>query len=168
MQLPDSGIDRLVLQRLRAPFGCEFIEPSVGGRNGRWRIHDTNDDAIATVSHFEEGYARLIVLALNEHFEPKGWVSNETRHALKEVYRERPRQEDLRRAGKFKATCATRGEHELSHSGRLPVLAEEFGEVAKIIVEAIIDPARMNWNELRKDLIQVAAVAVAWTESLTS
>lgn len=37
--------------------------------NGRWRIHDANDDAIASVSYREEGYARLIVQALNEHFE---------------------------------------------------------------------------------------------------
>jgi hypothetical protein len=36
---------------------------------GHWRIHDANDDAIASVSRYEEGYARLIVRALNEHFE---------------------------------------------------------------------------------------------------
>jgi hypothetical protein len=64
-----------VMSRLRAPFGCELV----GGmptRNvfgdvppvARWRIHDANDDAIASVSHAEEGYARLIVQALNEHF----------------------------------------------------------------------------------------------------
>lgn len=30
---------------------------------------DANDDAIASVSSREEGYAKLIVQALNEHFE---------------------------------------------------------------------------------------------------
>jgi hypothetical protein len=65
-----GGLDALVMNRLRAPFGCEFI-PSSGPsqRNiGRWRIHDANDDCIADVSGMEEGYARLIVRALNAHF----------------------------------------------------------------------------------------------------
>ncbi len=57
-----------VMARLRAPFGCEFIED---GWSGRWRISDANDDAIASVSGLEEGYARLIVQVLNEHFERK-------------------------------------------------------------------------------------------------
>jgi len=62
--------DAAVMARLRAPFGCEFIPPAVmAAGNGRWRIHDANDDAIASVSYREEGYARLIVQALNEHFE---------------------------------------------------------------------------------------------------
>lgn len=59
-----DATDRSVMARLRAPFGCEFI-PSANA--GRWRIHDANDDAIASVSGREEGYARLIVQALNEH-----------------------------------------------------------------------------------------------------
>jgi hypothetical protein len=62
-------IDAAVMARLRAPFGCEFIPGTTPDHKGRWRIHDANDDAIASVSHLEEGYARLIVKALNEHFE---------------------------------------------------------------------------------------------------
>ncbi len=66
--------DAMVMARLKAPFGCEHISDgrAVMGRSfgpGRWRIHDANDDAIASVSGNEEGYARLIVQALNEHFE---------------------------------------------------------------------------------------------------
>ncbi len=61
------NIDDAVMARLKAPFGCEFIEPSATSRDGRWRIHDANDDAIASVSGREEGYARLIVEALNRH-----------------------------------------------------------------------------------------------------
>ncbi len=72
--LSDSSIDAAVMAKLRAPFGCEFVSkppcrtPARGG-DGRWRIHDANDDAIASVAPKEEGYARLIVQALNEHFE---------------------------------------------------------------------------------------------------
>lgn len=71
--LDAANIDSRVMGRLKAPFDCEFIkskEISLDGRpnRGRWRIHDANDDAIASVSGLEEGYARLIVLALNEHF----------------------------------------------------------------------------------------------------
>lgn len=68
--LSPKSIDARVMARLRAPFSCEFI-PSRGTdpRFGRWRISDANDDAIASCSHLEEGYARLIVAALNEYFE---------------------------------------------------------------------------------------------------
>ena len=55
-----ADLDARVMARLRAPFSCELIK-------GRWRISDANDDAIASVSEFEEGYARLIVEALNLH-----------------------------------------------------------------------------------------------------
>jgi len=67
-------LDAAVMARLKSPFGCEFISPSRLGdpMHGHWRIHDANDDAIASVSGLEEGYARLIVQALNEHFERRG------------------------------------------------------------------------------------------------
>ena len=68
-------LDAAVIARLRAPFGCELITPSPGlglpQKDARWRIYDANDDAIASVSSREEGYARLIVQALNELFERK-------------------------------------------------------------------------------------------------
>ena len=73
-----EAIDAAVMARLRAPFGCERIigphRRNVFGDippEARWRIHDANDDAIASVSGREEGYARLIVQALNEHFDRK-------------------------------------------------------------------------------------------------
>ena len=67
LELVPMNIDAAVMARLRAPFGCERITAS-GPGNSRWRIHDDNDDAIASVSYREEGYALLIVQALNEHF----------------------------------------------------------------------------------------------------
>jgi len=74
-KIDPNNIDAAVMARLRAPFGCEFIPPgqsAPAGSRGRWRIHDANDDAIASVSYAEEGYARLIVKALNEHFARRG------------------------------------------------------------------------------------------------
>lgn len=87
------------------------------------------------------------------------------RRVLRCVSVERDRQETLRREGRFPYTCAS--PEGLSHSDKLAVLAEEFGEVARHVTEGVIDPARIETYELRKELIEVAAVAVAWAESLT-
>lgn len=45
---------------------------------------------------------------------------------------------------------------------KLAVLMEEVGEVAKEVLEY---PADTNYD-LRKELVQVAAVAIAWLESM--
>lgn len=69
-----KDIDEKVIARLRAPFTCEFVSSrSLGPTDalGRWRVADANDDAIASCAAAEEGYARLIVQCLNEHFEKK-------------------------------------------------------------------------------------------------
>ena len=63
-------LDAAVMARLRAPFTCELIE-NVDAMKSHWRIADANDDAIASVGGLEEGYARLIVEALNAHFAGK-------------------------------------------------------------------------------------------------
>jgi len=83
---------------------------------------------------------------------------------LLEVGHERIRQEE-----KFgpDQTCASEG---MSLCEKLAVLAEEFGEVSRLTVDltwpdgSITDSlARLS---LRAELIQVAAVAAAWAESL--
>jgi len=61
----DETMDEKVMRRLRKPFSCERV-------GGRWRISDANDDAIASVSEREEGYARHIVAALNAYPLPSG------------------------------------------------------------------------------------------------
>ena len=68
---------------------------------------------------------------------------------LAEVGRERSRQEWLRTAGAI-GPVDTDGE-------RLAVLVEEVGEVAR---------AMNDGKGLREELIQVAAVAVAWVEAI--
>ena len=64
---------------------AEYIPHSNTPNASRWRIADAstegrydgreageNDDAVASCAAAEEGYARLIVQALNEHFERRG------------------------------------------------------------------------------------------------
>ena len=73
---------------------------------------------------------------------------------LAEVGRERSRQEQLKAEGKFTYTCA---DAEMTDGQRLAVLVEEVGEVAR---------AMNDGKGLREELIQVAAVAVAWVEAI--
>jgi hypothetical protein len=93
---------------------------------------------------------------------------------LCDVERERDRQEALKRAGKFKWSCADSSIAAANHTAtdalgnaaKFAVLGEEFGEVARHITEALIDGYRYNNRELKKELIQVAAVCVAWVEAI--
>lgn len=73
---------------------------------------------------------------------------------------ERLRQERLKAAGRFKFTPADLG---LSDPERLAVLAEEFGEVAREVAERVAGKTT-DFAKLRAELVQVAAVAVAWVE----
>ena len=88
-----------------------------------------------------------------------------------EVRAERTRQEMLRVAGKFLHTCASPDFVAFGHFGRAAVLGEEFGEVCRAVldVEKIAegrgDPGAAR-KKLRAELIQVAAVAVAYIEGL--
>lgn len=92
------------------------------------------------------------------------WPDGKGGDVLQAIHEERYRQECLMEEGKFPYTCAdaSRKPHE-----KLPVLAEEFGEVARHVTEWLIDPGRLDDKKLREELIQVAAVAAAWAESLT-
>lgn len=84
---------------------------------------------------------------------------SKTMDTLFEVAEERERQEKLVAAGKFSFTCASplATDHD-----KLPILGEEFGEVCK----ELCDHRPGYRRRLRTELIQVAAVATAWAESL--
>lgn len=95
---------------------------------------------------------------------------------LNAIAKERVRQEELRKSGKFLWTCADSTQ---SNPRKLAVLAEEFGEVAREVTEELIlrdkvrkDPCdcehifAKHRARLRAELIQVAAVCVAWCEAL--
>ena len=97
---------------------------------------------------------------------PSSYRMLATEIALDAVAAERERQESLVAAGKFASTCAG----EMSDVDRYLVLAEEVAEVTQLITAAAFDGAlRDDFRErLREELVQVAAVAVAWIEGLAS
>lgn len=73
---------------------------------------------------------------------------------LQAITAERHRQDTLLSEAKIPWNCA---DPEVFGAHKLAVLAEEFGEVARALLEG---------NGLRRELVEVAAVAVAWAESL--
>lgn len=77
-----------------------------------------------------------------------------------EVHEERRRQELLFKAGKHTKTIDM-----CSNLERLVILAEEFGEVAHEVGDSM-QPCGFDKAHLREELIQVAAVCMAWVESL--
>lgn len=91
-------------------------------------------------------------------------IENQERLATiyQDILAERQRQDDLKAQGKFSATCAD----ELPAFEKLAILAEEFGEVAKELCECNNTGHALNSPHLRTELIQVAAVAIAWVEAL--
>lgn len=86
---------------------------------------------------------------------------------LNEIKTERLRQEEMKREGRFLYTCADDG---LTNAEKMTVLLEEVGEVAR---EVLTQEGRRLARDtvgtkeaLRKELIQVAAVSLAWIEAL--
>jgi hypothetical protein len=73
---------------------------------------------------------------------------------LGEIFAERQRQNELFITGKLPFKC---DDPKWGNGVKLPVLIEEVGEVAM---------AMQGHGNLRRELIQVAAVAAAWAESL--
>jgi hypothetical protein len=90
------------------------------------------------------------------------WPDGSTGDVVAEVYRERLRQDELKRAGRFSHTCAD----DLPNGDKLAVLVEEVGEVSRAVIEHAKLANDVHGKDLRKELIQVAAVCVAWAESL--
>jgi hypothetical protein len=101
---------------------------------------------------------------------------------LFDVQQERKRQGQLLKEGKFPWGC---DDPKVSDIKKLGVLAEEFGEAAKevsqiqeqydrewpdesieVIASSIQRAVKRKRKLLREELIQIAAVAVAWCESL--
>jgi NTP pyrophosphatase (non-canonical NTP hydrolase) len=87
--------------------------------------------------------------------------------AISLIVAERARQEVLKAEGRFEFTCADAG---LTNAETLACLTEELGEVAQ---EVLTQEGRRLARDtvgtpeaLRKELVQVAAVALAWIEAL--
>jgi hypothetical protein len=49
---------------------------------------------------------------------------------------------------------------------RLAILAEEFGEVARELNDAVVEDRLIDGDKLMKELIQTAAMAASWVEVL--
>ena len=92
-------------------------------------------------------------------------------HIYEAVDDERVHQERLCESGKFLHTCASPDFIAFTQFGRAAVLGEEYGEVCRAaldvekVAEGRHEPAASR-ARLRKELIQVCAVAVAWIEAL--
>lgn len=79
-----------------------------------------------------------------------------------EIFRERNRQDALVIEGRFAFNCASTTVPDLY---KLPILAEEAGEVAREVCE-ISGQGKKTRKPLRTELIQLAAVCAAWIEAL--
>lgn len=98
---------------------------------------------------------------------PDSQLLEESVLPLRLIARERIRQEEMKRSGRFQFTCA---DDELSNAEKMTILMEEVGEVAR---EVLTQEGRRLARDtigtreaLQKELIQVAAVSLAWIESL--
>jgi NTP pyrophosphatase (non-canonical NTP hydrolase) len=119
-------------------------------RNGEeWR-NLTGDGLILTLAHDLDS-ARTVAAATKSTL-----PTSTTQKMVSEVGTERTRQDMLIHRGKIPWNCA---DPNIPHQLKLPVLAEEFGEVARAMLE-------QTETDLKTELIQVAAVAVAWAESI--
>ena len=87
------------------------------------------------------------------------WERTEARDtAIGSVLLELDRQLELKAAGKFASTCEDMADHPYE---ALPILLEEFGELAR---------AMQNGDEanFREELTQIAAIAIAWLAGVTA
>lgn len=79
------------------------------------------------------------------------------------IGQERERQERLRELGRFKHTCAS---NVMSHGDKCAVIGEEYGEVCGAALQDVGLALDRTHADLKKELVHLAAVAVAWLEAL--
>lgn len=95
-----------------------------------------------------------------------GWIMKlGVQHVQTAINAERDRQDELFRTGKILYNCASRT---VDPSRKLRVLIEEIGEVAEAIdmLEQTKSRRHATGDHFCTELIQVAAVSVAWLESI--
>lgn len=92
-------------------------------------------------------------------------VWENTWRVLDDVLKERKRQAWLRDQGRFRYTLAD--EPGLMDSEKFACIAEEVGEVARcVLARARIVKEAPDAEKLRLELVQSAALCVAWIEAL--
>ena len=86
------------------------------------------------------------------------------RRVFADITEERARQERLKAEGKFLYTCA---DPWMQPFEKVAVLGEEFGEVCcAALNQAKLATDGADRANLRHELVQVAAVAVAWIQAI--
>lgn len=90
-------------------------------------------------------------------------MNDENALVLEDVRRECRRQQELKEEGRFEYTCR---DPEMTDTERLAVLVEEVGECARAVLESSKLANDKHGADLRKELIQVAAVATSWVEGM--
>lgn len=87
--------------------------------------------------------------------------------ALDLVVAERDRQDVLKAVGRFQHTCADNPG--LADVEKLAVLVEEVGEVAREVLGGaeLVHDGTPSQEKLRTELVQCAAISLAWIEALS-
>lgn len=100
-------------------------------------------------------------------YDPDFEVGSHLEHILTDIGSERKRQEQMKKEGRFLYTCA---DLEMTNYERFCVLGEEIGEVAREVLtqseRRLARDTEGTLSNMRKELIQVAAVATAWVEAI--
>jgi hypothetical protein len=100
-------------------------------------------------------------------YDPELAVGTPLERVLTRIGDERVSQDAMKAAGRFQFTCADDG---MTDFERFCVLGEEVGEVAREVLtqpeRRLADDTEGSLYGMRKELIQVAAVAAAWVEAL--
>jgi len=147
--------DSLIDSRVRKIRECFFLTESWDGIS----ISTDNNRLVAALREFAEcdwDAGRDVKLEEQQN-------GTEIQRVMLHVALERVRQNGLREQGKFAYTCADAG---LSNAERFMVLAEEFGEVGHELNEGLGEGRSVSLERLRTELVQVAAVCVAWCEAI--
>lgn len=83
-------------------------------------------------------------------------MNRQQRIVYADIFHERQRQDRLKEQGRFTHTCAD----DIPDGDKMIILAEELGEVARAIHD------NEGVDQLYNELVQIAAIAMAWGESL--
>ena len=99
-------------------------------------------------------------------YDPDLAVGTKLERALTLVGSERMRQEHLKATGRFTYTLADAG---MTDMERAACIMEEVGEVARNVLRraGLVTDGDEDDAALRKELSQIAALAVAWMEALS-
>lgn len=98
------------------------------------------------------------------------WAHPLAAEVLALIVVERARQEQRKTDGRFLYTCADPSPDAMTDAEKLTVLTEEVGEVAREVLTADVRRLARDSVGTREamlaEVVQVAAVAVAWAEAL--